>query len=654
MNGRLFVVSTLALVWSVAGCGGTSSGPTEPDPSPTPTSSGMLKPVTTPDQLRESLLTSLLQISDPGPTPVVANDQLAAPVDEAAAFTTTYTQEVEVDEMDVVKYDGETMYVAPIRGYFGCCFPLAQDAIEVLNPSPGAPHAIRVLRTDAPAASAELIATIPLASGETVQGLYLHDEKLVALTTNAFHGRYGSTWGAPDIWSNQTTGMTVYDVSEPATPVLAWRAAFDGGFVQTRRIGDVVYLISRHTPFVDELQNAGTITDPVAIDVTIEDLLPKTYQDNTSRPLVLATDCFVTRDNPGFGYPVVTTITAIPLSDPGAHRSVCYNEEAYGVYVSADAVYLYQAHQNAVFAAGATRIHKFRLDATAIVYAGSAEVTGYLWTNGQADFRASESDGYLRVLTSSYPATNADMIDHHLFVLRESPTQLALEVVGELPNERRPQEIGKPNESLYGVRFLNDRAYAVTFRQIDPLYVIDLGDPQDPFIAGELTVPGFSDFLHPVSDELLLGLGQSEGGGVKLELFDVMDLANPRPLGSHVIGGPGSSSEAQWDRHAFTYQAKTESVDRFAVPADVYSESGNFTWVESGLFLFEIRDKDRPELATLTAVGSIIAERSSATQTWPIGFRNRAIFHDDTVFFLRDESVWSTFWGQDDVANGPF
>ena len=148
MNGRLFVVSTLALVWSLAGCGRTSPGPTELDPPPTPTSSGMLQPVTTPDQLRDSLLTSLLQIPDPGPTPMVVNDQLAAPVDEAAAFTTTYTQEVQVDEMDVVKYDGETMYVAPTRGYFGCCFPLAQDAIEVVNPSPGAPHAIRVLRRE--------------------------------------------------------------------------------------------------------------------------------------------------------------------------------------------------------------------------------------------------------------------------------------------------------------------------------------------------------------------------------------------------------------------------------------------------------------------------------------------------------------------------
>ena len=76
--------------------------------------------------------------------------------------------------------------------------------------------------------------------------------------------------------------------------------------------------------------------------------------------------------------------------------------------------------------------------------------------------------------------TNEDRVDHKLYILRESTTRPELDIVSELPNENRPEEIGKPNEALYGVRFLSDRAYAVTFEQIDPLYVIDLLDPTRP------------------------------------------------------------------------------------------------------------------------------------------------------------------------------
>ena len=142
---------------------------------------------------------------------------------------------------------------------------------------------------------------------------------------------------------------------------------------------------------------------------------------------------------------------------------------------------------------------------------GSADIEGAVWRGGQADFRMSESAGDLRLLASQFDWTSDDFVDHQLYVLRESATLPELEIVSTLPNNSRPEEIGKPNEALFGVRFLGDTAYAVTFERIDPLYAIDLSDPADPFIAGELEVAGFSEFLHPVSDDLLLGLGR--GGG---------------------------------------------------------------------------------------------------------------------------------------------
>jgi len=286
-------------------------------------------------------------------------------------------------------------------------------------------------------------------------------------------------------------------------------------------------------------------------------------------------------------------------------------------------------------------------------YRGSVDIEGQVWRGGQADFRMSEHNGDLRVVASLFDGNSEDFVDHKLYVLRESTAQRKLTVVSELPNENRPEEIGKPNEALYGVRFLPDRAYIVTFERIDPLYAIDLSDPADPFIAGELFVTGFSDFLHPVNDDLLLGLGTGANGGVKLELFDVSNIAQPLSRGSVTLGGRGSWSEATYDRHAFTYQSDVNGIDRFTIPAQLYDSDGSFGFFESGLYLFEIRDKDMPAIAALNSVGSIVPDAGGFEIPF-IASRNRAFIHNDTVFYIRDESVWAAFWHTPSVVNGPF
>jgi uncharacterized secreted protein with C-terminal beta-propeller domain len=293
------------------------------------------------------------------------------------------------------------------------------------------------------------------------------------------------------------------------------------------------------------------------------------------------------------------------------------------------------------------------LASTELRYRGSVDIEGQLWRGGQADFRMSEHNGDLRVLASLFDWNSEDFVDHKLYVLRESATRRELTVVSELPNEKRPEEIGKPNEALYGVRFLADRAYAVTFERIDPLYAIDLTDPADPFIAGELFVTGFSDFLHPVNDDLLLGLGTGANGGIKLELFDVSNIAQPLSRGSATLGGRGSWSEARYDRHAFTYQSDVNGIDRFTIPAQLYSADGSFSFFESGLYLFEIRDKDMPAVAALNSVGSIVPDVGGFEMPF-IASRNRAFIHNDTVYYVRDEAVWAAFWHTPSVVNGPF
>ncbi|MDH3441046.1 MAG: beta-propeller domain-containing protein, partial [Gammaproteobacteria bacterium] len=506
--------------------------------------------------------------------------------------------------------------------------------------------------------TANLVSEIPLEDGSSVQGMYVDGDRMFALTAQSFYGTFGQLWADAAIWAPEKLGFKTYDVSDAANPVLRFEATIDGVFVESRRIANTVYIVSRHTPRIDGLHYYVTTdaqeTDNEALlaQTTLDDLLPKITIAGETKRLVEPGNCFVTSAADIAAYPVLTSITAIPMDDPANFRTTCYNESAYGVYVSESALYFAESRPDTSLRRDVTRIHKFALAGTQVRYRGSADIGGTVWQGNQSDFRLSEHQGDLRILTSQFDWTNDDFVDHELYVLRESATTPDLEIVSKLPNEMRPEEIGKPNEALFGVRFLAERAYAVTFERIDPLYVIDLADPADPYIAGELLVPGVSDFLHPVTDELLLGLGRDMPGGVKLELFDASNIALPLSRGTAVIGGPGSYSEAIYDRHAFTYQPDVAGIDRFTVPANVFASDGSYRFLGSALYLFEIRDKMTPALAALNLIGSVEPPAVSMDPAWIE--RSRAFIHDDTIFYVRDEDVWASFWSAPSIVNGPF
>lgn len=625
----------------IVACGGGSNR----GPAPEAPAEGLLRKVDDPVELEQSIKSGFSRMLS---EQEIADAQVLMAA--AGGFTGTYTQEVNVDEFDAVRYDGRHLYIAPKR-YFRCCFIAAESIVPGAEPE----RSIRVLETDPGAVSAEPVSTIPLEEGVSVQGMYVADNKMFALTGTSYYGSFGGMWAEPAVWAPEQLGYRVYDMTDPASPQIEVDAAIDGVFVESRRIGDTVYIVSRYTPWIAGLQYYVTTPEQqdsnqeILEGVTIDELLPQIVVNGVSGSLVDPENCYLDSSGESDGYPVITSITAIPIANPATFSTTCYNEDAYGAYVSENAIYFTEYRQSETNDQISTRIHKFMLFNTLVDYRGSADIEGQVWRGGQSDFRMSEFDGDLRVLASVFDWSNADRVDHKLYILRESTSQLALDLVSELPNESRPEEIGKPNEALYGVRFLGNRAYAVTFERIDPLYVIDLSNPDDPFIAGELTVTGFSDFLHPVTDDLLLGLGVAENGGIKVELFNVSIPSQPLSLGSEVLGGGGSYSEARYDRHAFTYQFDVNGTDRFTIPAEIYDSNG---FVESGLFLFEIRNKDQSSLATLNAVGAIIPPFDPLNVTYVN--RNRAFIHDDTVYYVRDEIVWAASWQSPTVVNGPF
>jgi uncharacterized secreted protein with C-terminal beta-propeller domain len=627
----------------LVGCGeGSVSDP----PAPQAEAPGLLRRVTSDTEL-ENLLKSAIRAAP-------STDQLAVAVAApAAAFSGTYTQEARVDEADTVRYDGSLLFVAPSRS-FSCCFVADPLAAGPANPPPLPDRSIRILRTNPTAATASPVGRIPLESGVSVQGLYTTGDRLVALTSEAYFGTFGQFWIGLPYWAPRKFGLRIFDIVDPVAPRTLFTASLDGTFVDSRRVGDRIYVVSRYAPRV-LLDAPGRAA---ADSASLASLLPQITVNGASRPLVDPLRCYVTNDASDSDSAVITSITVIPVSNPGDFTTTCYNEDAYGLYMSEQSIYLTQYRVAAgVPGSGSgqrTRIHRFEISGAAPVYRGSAEIDGAVWTGGQADFRMSEANGLLRVMTSDAVNDATDNVDHRLYVLRQSSARTELEIVGQLPNSRRPEEIGKPNESLFGVRFLADRAFAATFRRIDPLYAFDLTDPTDPRIAGSLELPGFSDLLHPVSASLLLGIGQADNGGVRVALFDVSRLDQPREVGGYTYGAAGTYSEARHDRHAFAYLAHVNGVDHFAVPVNLYSSDGQYRFISSSLQLFEVRNKTQPASTLLIEAGRVVARTTtSQVPAYPVACA-RAFLHPTSVFFVADDEVLGASWAQPALVNGPY
>ena len=197
-----------------------------------------------------------------------------------------------------------------------------------------------------------------------------------------------------------------------------------------------------------------------------------------------------------------------------------------------------------------TVILQFRLNEGVPTFAQLFTVPGTIINQ----FAMDEYNGHLRVAT-----TWGDM-------WREPPTSQSNVYVydaGTGALQGSVEELA-PGERIYSVRFMGGMGYLVTFRQVDPLFVLDLSEPKKPVVKGQLKIPGYSEYLHPVTNTLLLGLGrettQVQGGrtvnlGVKLSLFDVTDPTNPKQVYAHVEGIAGSYSLAAHEHKAFLYHA---------------------------------------------------------------------------------------------------
>jgi uncharacterized secreted protein with C-terminal beta-propeller domain len=441
------------------------------------------------------------------------------------SFSTTNNQEAGVDEPDVVKTDGQTLF-AVANGRV--------DAVAVGGD--GAPRLLDAL-------------AVPNASQ-----LLLHGSRLVVISGGG-PVPIGLAASAPVAFFRPTTTVTELDVGNPAAMKITRTLTIDGAFVDARQNRATARLVISSQPRAVPL--AGVRTKAAG-------WVPRRRFRSrlTGRHYVRAVAaCTAIRHPVEFSGLGMVTILTINL-DHGLYAadSDALMADAQVVYGSTDALYV--ATQKwidpslpvaRVPARESTVIDRFDVtDPDRTTFSATGEVDGYLLNQ----FSLSEYKGDLRVATTSRPmwweGGTPSASQSQVTVLR--PAGGAVNKVGQVSG------LGK-GQQIYSVRFVDDVGYVVTFRQIDPLYTIDLSNPAAPRVAGQLELEGYSSYLHPLGNGLLLGIGEAVRGGnrpagTQIELFDVHDPANPQ-LAGRIALGDDASSPAQFDHHAFLYWPPT-------------------------------------------------------------------------------------------------
>jgi hypothetical protein len=252
----------------------------------------------------------------------------------------------------------------------------------------------------------------------------------------------------------------------------------------------------------------------------------------------------------------------------------------------------------------ATEIHKFDVSEPGSPrYVASGRVDGWLLNQ----YSLSEYDDHLRVATTTQQWSDVAVPDDGAVAPSESRVSILSQRGDRLVEVGSVGGLGK-GEQIYAVRFLGPVGYVVTFRQVDPLYTLDLGDPASPRVVGELKIPGYSAYLHPAGDDRLIGVGQNadEQGmtlGAQVSLFDVSDAADPTRLDSYTL--PGGWSDADYDPHAFLYWPEDGLV---VIPVWVQPEFGRLDDAEdpavfaSGALVLRIEGDRLTEVGMLSHV----------------------------------------------------
>ncbi len=488
----------------------------------------------------------------------------AAPV-QGVDYSGTNIQELGVDEPDIVKTDGNRIVAT------------SGNVLYVID-----------VTGDEPRLAGQTTLEVGWASD-----MFLYGDKVLVMA-------YGDSYATPLVEPGLVEDVAFYSPPSPITSIVevdisdiedpdVERVLYvDGNKVSARLVGDSVRLVISSMPTglqftypetngLKAERDAEEFNRQVILDSTIDNWVPYYILENASGRVLSEgslLDCSSAHHPEEFsGINMLNVVTIDMANDMAIDDAVGVLASGDIVYSSTDAMYIASAAwQNwdtfsdddteDAISKHTTDIHKFDIsDPKSTQYVASGRVDGFMLSQ----WSMSEYEGNLRVATTSSPdwwwgATESS----------ESFVTVFEEDNGELVQIGQVGGLGK-GERIYSVRFIDDTGYVVTFRQTDPLYTIDLSDPTNPEVVGELKILGYSAYLHPVGDGLLLGVGQdaTDQGrtlGTQISLFDVSDPANPTRIHNYTLDDGYSAVE--WDHRAFLHWPQTGLT---VIPVSIWS-----------------------------------------------------------------------------------
>lgn len=534
--------------------------------------------------------TRRLMMEDAMPVPTseafglgTADLEISRSTSTAPDYSATNVQVAGVDEGDIVKTDGDYIYA------------LSEKNLFIIDARP--------------ASEMRIMSTIVFENAP--QDIYLADDRLIV---------YGADWTIserPVFNTIRSTGFTyvkIFDITDRANPAQVRHLDLEGSSSQSRMIGNYLYLVTTQPTYVayddnpvpilldDDAvvplgESGGFNPDVYYIDTpyyaqvftTVSAVNVQDVDAEVNADVFLlsgAEQLYVSLDNMYIAYtkyidelsltidiykqiivPQLTADEQQQIKDieasPGhvlaleekTQKILAIMERHVRSMTAAQEEALRQQIEQAIADTyediskelEKTVVHRIAIDRGVIEYQATGEVTGHVLNQ----FSMDEHDGYFRIATTrgqswSRFADDSTQSYNNLYILDQNMRQTgAVENLAE-------------GERIYSVRFMQNRAYLVTFRQIDPLFAIDVSDPRNPAVLGELKVPGFSSYLHPYDDTLLIGFGKQADDtgrvqGLKLSLFDVSDVNNLREVDTYEMGDRGSDSIALNDHKAFLF-----------------------------------------------------------------------------------------------------
>lgn len=449
--------------------------------------------------------------------------------ERASSDTGTNTQEADVDEPDLAKTDGRMV----VR--------LVDQRIVVLSDVTGAQ----------PRELGRVALPVDTYGGEL---LLVGDHVLVSQASEGWATFEDTAGSSRKAGPEAGTRIVDVDISDPSAPRIVGDDTYTGRQISLRLYGDTVRLVTAtHRPELPWVLPDRRVTEDEATSrnralvraTTIEDWLPATLDNLGAGTRTALVDCDDVYRPGSWSGGETTVVTTYDVHEPADRTSVGVAADGHVVYSSADRLYVASTEYdepNVWRRMGGeltdrvmpgprrqdvrTQLHAFALDGTDTSYAGSGHVTGTVRDRWSLD----EQDGRLRV---AWTRSNLN-----------GRTQNGITVLSERAGALVPtgtiDRLGV-DENIQSVRWFDDLAVLVTFRQIDPLYTIDLSDPDRPRELGQLKIPGYSGYLHPIGDDLLLGLGvdatsEGQGLGGQAAVFDIRDLTDPRRVSQQGFG----------------------------------------------------------------------------------------------------------------------